>query len=147
MIKIIETIHKIKRMKRKQGKKGVQMTVVDERGAKSSASFIVCKNSIDEYKVRVFKSYADAIIINNENYEDILSSVNLKTDLQNFRNALLQAYQKRDDRKEDKAKTTELFDRLISTADFENVKNSHANFYLLLESVVKEAAAREKQGL
>ena len=130
-------------MKKKQGKKGVQMTVVDEHGAKSSASFIVCKNSIDEYKVRVFKSYADAIIINNENYEDILSSVNLKTDLLNFRNALLQAYQKRDDRKEDKAKTTELFDRLISTADFENVKNSHANFYLLLESVVKEAAARE----
>ena len=81
-------------MKRKQGKKGVQMTVVDERGAKSSASFIVCKNSIDEYKVRVFKSYADAIIINNENYEDILSSVNMKTDLQNFRNALLQAYRK-----------------------------------------------------
>ncbi len=133
MIKIIETIHRIKRMKRKQGKKGVQMTVVDERGAKSSASFIVCKNSIDEYKVRVFQSYADAIIIKNERYEDILSSVNLKTDLQNFRNALLQAYQKRDERKEDKAKTTELLDRLISTADFESVKNSHANFYLLLE--------------
>ena len=133
MIKIIETIHKIKRMKKKQGKKGVQMTVVDERGAKSSASFIVCKNSIDEYKVRVFKSYADAIIIKNERYEYILSSVNLKTDLHNFRNALLQAYQKRDERKEDKAKTTELLDRLISTADFESVKNSHANFCLLLE--------------
>ena len=133
MIKIIETIHRIKRMKKKQGKKGVQMTVVDERGAKSSASFIICKNSIDEYKVRVFKSYADAIIINNERYEDILSSVNLKTDLQNFRKALLQAYQKRDERKEDKAKTTELLDRLVSTADFENVKSSGADCNLLLE--------------
>ena len=120
-------------MKRKQGKKGVQMTVVDERGAISSASFIVCKNSIDEYKVRRFKSYADAIIINNERYEDILPSVNLKTDLQNFRNALLQAYQKRDERKEDKTKTTELLDKLVSTANFESVRNSHANFCLLLE--------------
>ena len=133
MIKIIETIHRIKRMKRKQGKKGVQKTVVDECGAKSSASFIVCKNSVDEYKVRIFKSYADAIIIKNERYEDILSSVNLKTDLQNFRNALFQAYQKSDERKEDKAKTTELLDRLVSTADFENVKSSVADFYLLLE--------------
>ena len=133
MIKVIETIHRIKRMKKKQGKKGVQMTVVDERGAKFSASFIVCKNSIDEYKVRVFKSYADAIIIKNERYEDILSSVNLKTDLQNFRNALLQAYHKRDERKEDKAKTTELLDKLVSTANFASVKNSKANFYLLLE--------------
>ena len=133
MIKIIETIHRIKRMKRKQGKKGIQMTVIDERGAISSASFIVCKNSIDEYKVRRFKSYADAIIINNERYEDILPSVNLKTDLQNFRNALLQAYQKRDERKEDKTKTTELLDKLVSTANFESVRNSHANFCLLLE--------------
>ena len=59
--------------------------------------------------------------------------MNLKTDLQNFRSALIQAYKKRDERKEDKAKTTELLDKLISTADFESVKNSHASSCLLLE--------------